>query len=77
MSVPVNITDPNLAILFFEAALHATPEGKVTLGLLLNNPALFPFQIPIVTSDSISKCSDRMDVDQYGFGDNLVKLRIL
>ena len=72
---PVNIGDPNLAILMFESALLATPEAKSALGLLLNNPALFPFQLPVVTGDFVSQRSDRIDVVRYGLDDELLKLK--
>jgi len=74
MSAPVNITNLNLTVLIFEAALHATPEGKATLGVLLNNPAFFPFIIPTLSGDFISQQSDQIDVDRYGFGDDLLNL---
>ncbi len=73
-SVPVNIADSNLAILIFQAALHATPEGKGELGLLLNNPAFFPFYLPTIAADFVSQHSDQIDVVRYGLGDELLKL---
>ena len=73
-AAPVTIPDPNLAILMFEAALHAAPEGKGPLGLLLNNPAFFPFQLPVITGDFISQRTDRIDVVRYGLDDELLKL---
>lgn len=72
---PVNVVDQNLAILMLEAALYATPEGKGTLGLLLNNPAFFPFLLPIMTGDFLSQRSDRIDVVRYGLDDELLKLK--
>ena len=44
-AAPMNIAEPNLAILMFESALMANPEPKSALGLLLNDPAFcFPTQ---------------------------------
>ncbi len=74
-AAPVNIADANLAILMFESALLATPEAKGALGLLLNNPAFFPFQLPVVTGDYVSQRSDRIDVVRYGLDDELLKLK--
>ena len=71
---PVNITDKNLAILMMESALLAIPEGKSALGLLLNNPAFFPFQLPAMTGDFAAQRSDRIDVVRYGLDDELLKL---
>ena len=72
---PATITDQNLAILMLEAALHATPEGKGALGILLNTPAFFPFQLPIMTGDFVSQHSDRIEVARYGLDDELLKLK--
>jgi hypothetical protein len=74
-SAPISVADPNLAILMFEAALHAISEGKRALGLLLNNPAFFPFRLPVMTGDFVSQRSDRIDVVRYGLDDELLKLK--
>lgn len=71
----VSIIDANLAVLMFEAALLAAPEAKGALGLLLNNPAFFPFQLPVMTGDFVSQRSDRIDVVRYGLDDELLKLK--
>lgn len=71
----VSIAEPNLALLMFQSALLATPEEKVALGLLLNNPSFFPFQLPVMTGDFVSQRSDRIDVVRYGLDDELLKLK--
>lgn len=73
-SFPVIVNDQDLAILMIESALHATQEGKGALGLLLNCPAFFPFQLPVMTGDFVSQRTDRIDVDRYGLDDELLKL---
>ncbi len=72
---PVSIDESNLAILMFESALLATPKAKGALGLLLNNPAFFPFQLPVMTGDFVSQRSDRIDVIRNGLDDELLKLK--
>ncbi|MES9933561.1 MAG: hypothetical protein ABW162_12180 [Candidatus Sedimenticola sp. PURPLELP] len=72
---PIMITDTNLAILLLESALLAIPEAKGALGLLLNNPAFFPFQLPTMTGDFVSQQSDRIDVVRYGLDDELLRLK--
>ncbi len=72
---PMSITEPNLAILMFESALLANPEAKGALGLLLYNPAFFPFQLPVMTGDFVSQRSDRIDVVRYGLDDELLTLK--
>ena len=74
-AAPVSITEPNLAILMFESALLATPEAQGALGLLLNNPVFFPFQLPLMTGDFISQHSQRIDVVRYALDDELLQLR--
>ena len=71
----MGINDHNLAILLYEAALHVDKEGKAALGLLKNNPAFFPFQLPVLTGDFISQYSNTIDVVRYGLDDELLKLR--
>ena len=67
--------DQNMAILMVEAALHATLDGKGALGLLLSNPAFFPFQLPVMTGDFIAQSSTRIDVVRYGLDDEMLKLK--
>ncbi len=72
---PMSITDENLAILMLESALLATPEGKGALGLLLNNPAFFPFHLPVMTGDFVYQRSERIDVVRYGLDEDLLTIR--
>lgn len=74
-AAPMSISEPKLAILMLESALLATPETKGAMGLLLNNPAFFPFQIPRITGDFVSQRSDRIDVVRYGLDDELLTLK--
>ena len=71
----LTIPDQSLAILLFESALHATPEGKGALGLLLNAPSFFPFRLPVMTGDFVAQRTDRIDVVRYGLDDELLKLK--
>lgn len=73
---PVSITEPNLAILMFESALLATPEAKGAMGLLLNNPAFFPFQLPMMTGDLVFQRSERINLVRYGLDDELLELML-
>jgi len=71
----VIIADHNLAVLMLEASLLANPEGKAAIDFLWNDPAFFPFQLPVMTGDFISQHSDRIDVFRYGLNEELLKLR--
>lgn len=66
--------DQDLAVLMLEAALHANASGKFALSPLLNSPAFFPFQIPMMTGDFLSRYSERIEVVRYGLDDELLKL---
>lgn len=72
---PVNIADCDLEILMIEAGLIATPEGKGALGLLLNSPAFFPFQLPVMTGDFVSHRNERIEVIRYGLDEEMLSLR--
>jgi hypothetical protein len=73
-AAPVSIDEKNMAILMLEAALYASPEGKVELRVLLNNPAYFPYLLPVMTGDFIAQNSNRIEVVRYGLDDELLKL---
>lgn len=72
----IEITDPRLAMLLYEAVLHADKDGKASLGVLSNNPALFPFQLPNLTGDSIAHQCSGIEVARYGLNDELLKLKV-
>ena len=72
-TMPVGVTDTDLAILMIESALHATQGAKKTMRLLLNNPSFFPFQLPMITGDLVSHRSERIDVVHYGLDEKLLQ----
>ena len=69
----ISLSD-DTATLLYESALYAEKEGRLPLGLLKNNPAFFPFQLPILTGDFISQQSKTIDVVRYGLDDELLTL---
>lgn len=74
-SSPIRVTDPNLATLLLEAALHATPEARAGLPSLLHSPAFFAFDLPVLSGDFIAQNNDRVDVGRYGLDDTLLQLK--
>jgi hypothetical protein len=72
--LPVVITDLDLSVFMLEAALYASPEDKQALSLLLNNPAFFPFQLPVIVGDYVSQHTERVEVDRYGLDDEYLRL---
>lgn len=73
-ATPVEITDTKLAILMCESALLAIPEAKAALGSILSNPAFFPFQLPVLSGDLVSRYSERIDVVRHGLDAELLRL---
>lgn len=71
----VRPVDQSLSMLMVEAALQAIPDQKGTIGTLLNNPAFFPFHLPVMTGDFISQHSRRIEVVRYGLDDELLTLQ--
>jgi hypothetical protein len=61
--------------LLFESALYTVPDSQQALSLLVNNPAFFPFHIPLINTDSVAQNSERIDVIRYGLDDELLKLK--
>jgi hypothetical protein len=74
-ATPVKVINDNLAVLLIESILHALPEAKAELGIVLNNPALFPFQVPTMNGDFISQRNDHIGVLRYGLDEEILKLK--
>lgn len=69
------VQNPATVCILLESALHALPEGKETLSVLLSSPAFFPFTLPVISGASLSQGSDRLDVVRYGLDAELLTLR--
>ena len=70
----MQIQERKLAALLIESALHAIPEGKVSVASLLNNPAFFPFDLPMLSGDSLSKSSGNFELIRHGLDDEILML---
>lgn len=68
-------TDQDVMVLLIEAALHAIPEGKVSLNVLLNSPSFFPFHVPSMTGELVARKAPRIELVRYGLDDELIRLR--
>lgn len=71
---PVHVTNSDLVSLMFESVLHAIPESKGVLSLVLNNPGFFPFEFPAMTGNFASQYSPRLNVVRHGLDDELINL---
>lgn len=72
---PIVVADIDVATLLLEGALHANPEGKSTMGMLLNDPAFFPFKLPVLSGDRVAQQATRIEVVRYGLDDELLKVK--
>ena len=70
----VQVHERKLAAMLIESALHAIPEGKVSVASLLNNPAFFPFDLPMLSGDSLSKSSGNFELIRHGLDDEILML---
>ncbi|MCL6590799.1 MAG: hypothetical protein K6U80_12690 [Firmicutes bacterium] len=68
------IDDPNLIIWLIEAMLYATENGMKPLDSLLNSPALFPFDLKII-SPGIFSTSAKIEVSRGNMDDYYVRLQ--
>ena len=74
-SPPYTLSDIKTILLMIEAGLHASPEGKSNLNVLVNNPAFFPFTFPAVSGNTISMHNNRIESLRYSLDDEYVQLR--
>jgi hypothetical protein len=70
-----HIIDKDTSILLIEAILQAIPEGKGSLKIITNSPALFPFQLPLITVGYISRKTSSIDTIIYGMDEEFLKLK--
>ena len=65
-----------LVLNIFEAALHATNTGKLPLKLLMNHPALFPFNISSFSvGEIIAKLPESLSLQQFSSADDILMLK--
>lgn len=69
---PKGITVPSLGSLLLESALHAMPEKKSSLTVLLGNPAFFPFGLPPLTGTILTGENQRIMLEQYGLNEEYI-----
>ena len=70
----MQIQDRKLAALLIESVLHATLEGKLPVTTLLKHPAFFPFELPMLSGDSLSKTSGNIELIRHGLNDEILML---
>ena len=70
----VSISDLDSIAVLFEGVLHAMPESTGSLSWLVNNPAFFPFLIPMVAGDSVAQKNSGISIARYGLDDEYLLL---
>ncbi len=70
----ISIQEPDVAVLLLKTALYAEPGGKGTLSYLIKHPALFPFQLPRLSSDYIIRNTAQLHLVHHGLDDDLIIL---
>lgn len=73
-TTPFPIQNPRLASWLVEATLLASNSPSGDFRVLLNSPALFPFQMSRLSVDTLTR-SGRLTVVRHGMEDVLVQLR--
>jgi hypothetical protein len=61
--------------LLIEATIMLSPDRKLPLDILRNEPALFPFVLPAMNSQSIQVNHERVEIYRYGADEVLLQLR--
>ena len=74
-SEPMVISDYKYVLFLVESGLLALPEAKSSLKLLMNSPSFFPFSHASITGDFIAQKAKRINVDGYGPGDELLRIK--
>jgi hypothetical protein len=71
---PNQINDIPLATWMLEATLFASDTTSIDFRSLANSPALFPFHLPPMSPESLTR-SCRLEIVRHGVSDDLVVLR--
>lgn len=70
-----HVLNEDTSILLVEAALHAMSEGKESLKIITNSPALFAFKLPLITVEYISRNASRINIIPYGIDEEFLQLK--
>lgn len=73
-ATPFSVTDQRSAALLIESALLAIPENRASFNQLLNNPALFPFSLPLASADTFARHSNRLEITRFGLDEEFIRL---
>ena len=68
----IKVFDKDAAGVLLEAMLLAQKESKSSIGDLVNNPALFSFELPSLTGAQIVSVNHRLDLSSFSSGGEYV-----
>ncbi len=68
------LTMQHQALLLMESLLLASPKSSIPLKELLNSPSLFPFQIEPITGNYFQTKCPRININQFGPGEETINL---
>lgn len=71
----LNVHDDEIVVLLVESVLYAIPENKGCFKMITSSPALFPFQLSMISVDYISNKSNRINVITYGLDEIFLQLK--
>ena len=71
----IHLTSSDLTGLLIESAIHATLEGRGALEVMINSPAFFPFRLPALSGEGVSRTNHRIDVIRHGVSQSLLLLK--
>lgn len=69
---PIQVGHPLLAVFLLESALCAIPSGRIVLEQLKALPALFPFNLPYLSGESVGQRTNPIQVVRYGLEESCV-----
>jgi hypothetical protein len=64
-----------VSVLLCESTLYAVQEGKGSFKMIVNSPACFPFQVPLIEASYVSRKTNRIDVVHYGTNEEFLQLK--
>ena len=70
-----HIVDINTVLINYEAALHATDTGKLSLDLLMKHPGLFPFETSLFSIGEITaNLPNSLSIQRFSSADTILML---
>ena len=69
------ISNNQLAIVLYEAALYAHPEGTLSKDQIWHDPAFFPFRLPLLTGDYIDRHAPSIDFHRHGLDNEMLIIK--